>query len=165
MPQYVSVGPFPLEFGGDEKAPPAAGFLREYPPEKDGATGEPYASVDGPARWRPAAALVSGLLDLRALFRTTDDVVAYARATVIAPRDMEVTLGIGSNDAARVWLNGDMIFSWWGGRSARQNENQVKVHLRQGSNTLLAKVANLGGDWQLYLAFNDPARELTFGVN
>jgi hypothetical protein len=163
--QYLVVGPFPLEYGGDETAPAPAGFLREYPPEKGGAAGEPYASVDGPARWRQAATLVSGLLDLRKLFRTTDNVVAYAHATVVAPRDMEVTLGIGSNDAPRVWLNGDLVFSWWGGRGARQNENQVRVHLRKGPNALLAKVANLGLDWQLYLAFKDPARELTFGVD
>jgi hypothetical protein len=162
--RYAVTGPFPLEYGGDEKAPPAAGFVRAYPPETAGSGSDGFETVDGPAHWKEATTLVSGMLNFKTSFRTADNVVAYARATVIASRDMELTLGIGSNDGARVMVNGEQVYTWWGGRVARQNENQVKVKLRKGTNTILAKVANLGGEWQLYLAFSDPARELVFGM-
>jgi len=35
------------------------------------------------------------------------------------------------------------------------------VELQEGKNVFLAKVENLGANWQLYLALHDPNRELT----
>ena len=150
-------GPYPLDWDGQLNGQVAPGFLRAYPPE----TGE-AAQV----RWQPAQAALSGCLDLLPCFGETDNVVAYARCTLSAPRDMTVQLGLGSNDGVKLWLNGQEIFAWSGtaegGRKARPQENVFEVHLKQGENTVLAKVENLGAAWQLYLAFHDAERQLSW---
>ena len=90
--------------------------------------------------WRTAGTDASALLDFLGKFGTSDDVVCYARCVVVAPEDMDVVMGLGSNDGARVWVNGDMVFDLHAGRRASQNDDRVPVHLRRGENEVLVKV-------------------------
>jgi len=165
--QYVVAGPFPLEW--DEQNAPeavASGFDRAYPPETNGDPTATFASVDGPTRWQLAKADMTGRLDLLRSFVTTDNVVCYARVTVIAPHDTTTTLSLGSNDGAKVWLNGAEVFRWpsepTGGRTAAPRQDEVPMTLRAGENVVLAKVENLGANWQLFVSFHDPGRVLQF---
>jgi hypothetical protein len=85
---------------------------------------------------------------------------------VIAPHDTTTTLSLGSNDGAKVWLNGAEVFRWpsepTGGRTAAPHQDEVPVTLRAGENVVLAKVENLGANWQLFVSFHDPGRVLQF---
>ena len=93
-------------------------------------------------------------------FTTTEDAVCYARCTVIAPRAMTVEMSLGSNDGAKAWVNGEQVFSWYGGRPARPHQDTVPVRLNVGANDVLVKVVNLGYNWALYTSFDDSGREL-----
>ncbi|MBI2434820.1 MAG: hypothetical protein HYV26_18345, partial [Candidatus Hydrogenedentes bacterium] len=141
---------------------PPPGFERVYPPEAEQAAGALFETVDGPSGWHAAEAGLSGLLPLYELFSTTDGVVAYARCTITAPADGEVRLGLGSNDGARLWVNGELVYSEHGPRGGSPRDEEIVVPLRSGPNTVLAKVENLGQNWKLYLSIHDPARVYQF---
>lgn len=157
-------GPFPLEWDGKQGQSPPPGFERSYPPETALAPDAAFDTADGESGWQRATADASGLLNLREHFNTTENMVCYAQCHVIAPRDMEVRLSLGSNDGARVRVNGEVVFSWCGaltgGRLAKPHQNEIPVTLKAGRNVILVKVENLGNEWQLYLSVHDPSREL-----
>ena len=154
-------GPFPLEADLEDESKTPPGFEHAYAPERAGATG-PFDTLDGRVGWRRVSGEVGGRLALTDHFATSDNVVAYARCVVVAPREMDATMSFGSNDGARIWVNGDRVFSNPGPHDCLPHDDEVKVHLRQGENHLLAKVSNFGRNWKLYLSFHDPNRELQF---
>ncbi len=168
--EFDLTGPFPLDWDGtwfiresDGRDLPTlpAGFNRAYAPESD--SYGPYETVDGIAGWRGGHADVSALLDLVPSFRTTDNVVCYARTHVVAPREMDARISLGSNDGAKMWINGEEVFNRNDGRDARPHQDEIPVRLNAGPNEVLVKVSNLGGwGWKLYLSVWDPGRELEF---
>ena len=168
VPQAIMVaGPFALEWDGTwvnqgRGIPTSApGFTRAYPAESDTSHGI-YESLDGAATWQTLERTGNGYFDFRPVFQTTDNTVCYAQCIVTAPRDMQTTLNIGSNDGIRFWVNGELVHSEEVARGAQPGQAVVSVQLRAGRNTILAKVSNLGGGWGLYLSATDPARELQF---
>ena len=155
-------GPFQLEadLTNEESVPP--GFERPYPPETEPAPGAVFDTLDGRSTWRQADSDISGLLNLRGLFAHTDNVVAYARGVLEAPRAGDVRLGIGSNDGARLWINGQLVYSQHVSRAGSKRDDEVTVPVHKGANTILAKVENLGLGWKLYLSIYDPDRIYSF---
>ena len=168
--EFDLTGPFPLEWDGtwfiresDGRDLPTLppGFNRAYAPESD--SYGPYETVDGIAGWRGGHADVSALLDLVPSFRTTDNVVCYARTHIVAPREMDARISLGSNDGAKMWINGEEVFNRNDGRDALPHQDEIPVHLNAGPNEVLVKVSNLGGwGWKLYLSVWDPDRELEY---
>ena len=156
-------GPFPLE-GNDDGDVMAPGFERVYPPETNADPTATFATVDGTAGWRAVQADLDGGVNLLDHFITTEDVVCYARCTVVAPEAVDIDMSLGSNDGAKVWVNGEEVFALHTGRSATQHQDTIPVHLNAGTNHVLVKVENLGANWALYLSFDDPDRALTFGT-
>lgn len=162
--EWMIAGPFPLEFREETPDAIPLGFVRVYPPETNADPNTQFSTVDGQAGWKRAGSDISGLLDFLDCFATTENVLCYARCRVIAPRDMEIAMSLGSNDGAKVWLNGEEVFSWHGGRAASAHQNEIPVRLKAGPNAVLVKVENLGANWQLFLSFHDPERQLQFGA-
>ncbi len=162
---FAVIGPFPLEWDGQRSDRIPAGFDKRYPPEIRPLSRKSCHTVDGKTSWQFAQTDLSGCLDFLPFFKTKSNVVAYARCVVVSPRKQTVKVSLGSNDGAKVLVNGKEVFSWCSvphnGRSARQHQNQFDVELQEGKNVFLAKVENLGANWQLYLALHDPNRELT----
>jgi hypothetical protein len=156
-------GPFPLnrEVTGADGVP--EGFSHAYPPELSDAPYSEYQTVDGSARWKSATADISGRLDFLPHFDTTRDVVAYARCRVITPADMTAEMSLGSNDGAVVFVNGIDVYSAPApsGRKSTSHQDKFTVRLKHGPNTILVKVANFGANWRLYLAVDDPDRQLS----
>jgi hypothetical protein len=160
-------GPFPLEWDGryimvDEETVPtmAPGFMKVFPPE-EGSNG-PFETVDGRTGWKSARSDVSGLLDFLMTFRTSDNVLCYARSVISAPSDTTITMGIGSNDGARVWVNGKLVYSENRSGEAFPHWRTVEITLKKGQNSVLAKVINFGRRWKLFLSVKDPDRTLSF---
>jgi len=166
--EWMIAGPFPLEWNKEEPEdfetiPP--GLARAYPPEGPYDRDARFTTVDGPASWQKAKVDISGMLDFGRTFRTTANSVAYARCRIIAPRNMGVTLSLGSNDGAKLWVNGKQVYMRHIGRIAIPHQDKITVHLRSGPNTILVKVENLGGGWHLFLSVDDAKRELRFDVD
>lgn len=72
---------------------------------------------------------------------------SYVRTTVISDSERKVQLAFGSDDAIKVWLNGELIHAKKVNRACSCDEDKVEATLKQGPNTLLIKVVQGGGDW------------------
>jgi hypothetical protein len=153
---WMVIGPFPLEMvkQSDDVIPP--GFLRRYPPERELNLTAEYEGMAGPVKWLAAEADSKGRVNLRRWISPCDNAVAYAAAKVTAPKQVETTLGLGTNDGARVWLNNKLVYSKHTGRRAAPNEQLLPVTLRAGENHLLLKIENWGATWDFYLSVRDP---------
>src|SRR5262249_5592461 len=56
------------------------------------------------------------VIDLKAGSSTNDYVIAYAWAEIVLPEKTKGVLGLGSDDAVKVWLNGKLVHENWSGR-------------------------------------------------
>ena len=65
------------------------------------------------------------------------DIVLYGCINLYSPREQETNMYLGCDDGARVWLNGEKVFSKWrsDGSLADYNTN-FPVTLKQGKNVL-----------------------------
>jgi hypothetical protein len=124
-----------------------------FPPEREPIQmKKTYDGFGGLVKWRPYHS-AENKIDLAAFFNYRQAGAAYAVSWVHSDRDQPVTLGIGSDDGIRLWVNGVKVHDVKGGRQARPGQDMVKARLRKGWNEIRAKVDNIFGTWELYLEF------------
>ena len=136
-------GPYIAETG-------EAAFETNYGPEEGVDLDETYE--DGRLKWvrvRP------GYADGEVHGLTGDIAATYLYRTIDAPTDRTATLSLGSNDAIRVWLNGDLVHDNHTKRTAEADQDRVAVELREGRNELLMKVVNYGAEYAFYFQMLD----------
>ncbi len=56
-------------------------------------------------------------------------------------------LGVGSDDAVKVWLNGHLVHENWANRPPFPDNDRFKVTFRKGSNQLVFKIQNQVRRW------------------
>ncbi len=90
------------------------------------------------AVWQPfdAAAARGGFVDLEKLFGG-DHRVAYLVTNLVAKEAVQVTLGLGSDDGIKAWLNGELVHENMAIRPAVADSDKVAVNLNKGDNTLM----------------------------
>jgi hypothetical protein len=100
----------------------------------------------------------SHLLDFnKVLGQTTEDSVGYAVCYVVADEEVkDVVLKTGSDDQAKVYLNGKEIFKNEEARAADKDQDSTpNLTLKRGVNVLVFKVVNEKEDWSGCLRFTD----------
>ncbi len=150
MKRWLVCGPFPVFDGQkrpDDTAAQRQAFYRDYLTQHGGETqirptpqmvhqrdGKeyPWQKVESPAN----------VIDLMGLYGPKEYVIAYAWAEIDMPAATSAVLGIGSDDAVKVWLNGEQVHENWADRPAREDDDLVLVKFRAGRNHLLLKVQN-----------------------
>jgi len=144
------IGPFP--------SPGASAFDREFFPEQ-GVDLTTRCQFEGrQMAWKQVRAEgIQGVVDLIPHFEPHDNQAAYAYAEVISPSAQEVLLKIGSDDGVKCWLNGEVIHANNASRSLSIDEDVVEAALVEGTNRILLKVLNGGGDWAYALKITDRA--------
>jgi HEAT repeat protein len=118
-----------------------------FPPEKPDATDVKWTPLTGD----PA----TGALIFDNLPWFGENKVVYLKTQVFAPKAMDVNLEIGSDDGCKVWLNGTLVDAVNANRAMTLGEDKVKGSLKDGWNTLLAKVTQGGGNWSFALQIRD----------
>ncbi len=96
------------------------------------------------------------VLDFHKVFEhEQNNAVAYAVAYFDAPTDLtDVVLRFGSDDAARVWLNGALVHTVNRVRGLILDDDEVPgLTLKRGRNVLVVKVAQGIGGWGLAARF------------
>lgn len=75
-----------------------------------------------------------------------DQCVVYARSRVFSPQAQKVRLDIGSDDGARIWVNGQAVFAKNVMRPINPGDDQAEAALKEGWNDFLVKVTqnNMG---------------------
>ena len=86
---------------------------------------------------------------------TTGDVndhSAYALFSLPSDADRTgVTMYVGSDDAIKVWLNGEVVHKNAVNRPAKDFQDTFLVDLKKGDNRLLVKVSERAGAWRMFV--------------
>ncbi len=95
--------------------------------------------------------------DLNAILKSINDHVAGYMVTYIeTDTEMkDVTMALGSNDQARLYLNGKDIYAVQDARILELDGDKGKVHLNKGVNVIVFKVINEQNSWQGSMRFLD----------
>jgi hypothetical protein len=90
------------------------------------------------------------------LGKPTDDSVGYAICYIHAAQEMkDVQLKTGSDDQAKIYLNGKEVFKQEEDRPLEADDDSTYVDLRKGVNVLVFKVVNEKDDWSACARFMD----------
>ena len=141
------------------------GFNASYPPEKEIMFNASYQGLNQKVKWQKVKPALSGKLSFANYLGTMNDVVVYAVTKVWSPDERKVSMLLGSDDGAIVWLNNNNVYSVNMVRGAIKDDDEVIVELKKGWNDLLVKVSQLKGGWGLFLRFDDPEQELKYSIN
>jgi len=166
---WLVVGPFP-----SPEAEPAAGgikrtgFHQDFLETVGGETGSlkegaivPYTDAEG----QPAEAIVElvhagedGAVDLQEQY-DAEKCAAYAYALILVKRDAELGCLFGSDDWAKVWVNGELVHEVWegDGRGLAPRSDQFMISLKRGINRVLVKVDQNTGPWGFSFELASPS--------
>lgn len=112
-------------------------FNLQFGPEKDPAT----------TRWQP---LPEGeQVNLAARFPGQDNCIAYLRTQVNAPEAMPAAILLGSDDGAKIWVNGKVVHSNNIDRGEVPDDDVAPIQLLKGLNEIIVKVSQGGGGWSM----------------
>ena len=173
------IGPFDYADGG--------GFDEAYPPESlslenfAGASGI-YSNVNYPGKtsgetvgWKAYVNTSrNGSVDLNKAVGELRDAVAYGATVFESDREQSVELRLRQQNSAKLWLNGDLVFSQSIGHTGNFFDQYiVPVKLRKGPNLILVKSCQWAGaaehpflkNWQLSVRVTDATGNAVLATN
>jgi CubicO group peptidase (beta-lactamase class C family) len=92
------------------------------------------------------------IIDFDSVFKK-DFAIAYAAAEIIADSSYEAFLGIGSDDAVKVWHNGKLVHKNWIPRGISPDDDMVSIPLVKGRNQIIIAVQDIQGGWGFMARF------------
>ena len=72
---------------------------------------------------------------------------AYVKTTIISEQAQKLRLDIGSDDAVKAWLNGELVHANLVARGITPGDDKLEVSLKEGPNTLMLKIVQGSGGW------------------
>ena len=122
------------------------GYNKVYIPETETQfdTTAEYEGADEQVRWKEQADDVfDGFVDLRQIFdKNVNWSTAYAWTTVNSPDDREAQFRFGSGVQAKLWLNGEEVFTHSDSHNLGMDQDTVPITLKAGENSILVKVCS-----------------------
>jgi D-alanyl-D-alanine carboxypeptidase len=167
LTRWLVCGPFLGLRPGQENAGAHAGhaaFDHDYLTEHGGESGiQPTPGLThrhsgGEYQWREVSSDQKGV-DLGQIYGEENDAVAYAWTVIEMSAPAAVQLGIGSDDAVKVWLNGELVHENWVFRPLTLDQDLVPIRFRKGKNHLLLKIYNGDGSWGFACRLAGPEAE------
>lgn len=163
IPQWYMIGPFPNERESDVLR---YGLDTVFPPEKEIDYSKTYIGAEGQtASWKKYSTPANGYISLWNKFKPYEFVVSYAVTYIYSPEEQTVDLLLGSDDGAKVFLNGEELYRFLDVRIAAPDQDRVALRLKKGWNELLMKIENNFGGWAFYARVIDLKKNLIFSVN
>jgi len=113
----------------------------------------PTVEIDGIEHEWTAYPSYTGIIDIHRAWpqgskKVSEYVFAYAWAQVDMPEETTALLGIGADDAVKVWLNGELVHEKWRRGGAFPDHDRINVTFREGPNQLIFKIQNGQGRWK-----------------
>ena len=96
------------------------------------------------------------------------DHIVYGSVVLDSPEEQQTTMFVGSDDAVKVWLNGELVHQAFIERGADDYQDFFPVTLKQGKNVLLVALDNRGhGGFSGFFGFAPDAKYTVFqpGIN
>jgi len=129
------------------------GFITRYPPERSSSYTGRQLLKEG---WRhPEDGCSDGYIDLMKHHQKHNWSLGYGLIGLRSPGQREAQLRIGTNDAVRLWLNGEEVWRINMARDAAIDNDIVSVVLRPGLNRVLIKICNDINEWGYYFRVTD----------
>lgn len=164
---WLALGPFrePVTGRGKDMAEYAAyleiaGFDKKWLPEPG--IDEKTKPKAGVFFERTIVFADSDVIPLDAVFSPTGPCTLYLVAYVHAPSDRKGFVWLGTNDDAKLWLNGKLVAGADGRRFFSPFTAVEPVRLKKGSNALLLKVARGDRHFAVRLGFKHDSKEGSF---
>ncbi len=134
------------------------GFDAVYLPEQELDLSAEYQGLTGKVRWRslPAECVIDDFIAMDPAFTPDDWITMYAVTQFHAPQAQEAELRVGSDDAIKIWLNGELVHQNNVYRAAKPGDDVIRVQLRRGTNTLLIKLMEGILGCGFYVQFTTP---------
>lgn len=140
--------PMPVAVGWEvSPAYTAASFDEAYAKVFD-----PEPGQTGQVVWKP---LKYKLGDLANNFIAKENASGYIRGVVKMEAAAELPVTVSSDDAIKVWVNGKLAHENKASRGLNQSQDQFKMKLQAGENSILVKVSNGAGPDGFYMRFGD----------
>ncbi|MBE0535560.1 MAG: HEAT repeat domain-containing protein [Phycisphaerae bacterium] len=139
---WLTDGPYMIK-GKDSRAV----FDTPFGPEKPGEAVKWQRLDKGVGAWD---------INLEAMYGGKDHCAAYVKTRVWSPMAQKARLEMGSDDAIKVWLNGELVHEMYQHRGLTARQDQVNVDLKQGYNDLMLKVVDHEGGWQFCCRIRKP---------
>ncbi|MEA3477507.1 MAG: glycoside hydrolase family 172 protein [Bacteroidota bacterium] len=163
VPEWMMIGPFPneresdlLRFGLDEV----------FPPEKEIDFSQTYHGADREqVEWSRIFTPGHGYVSLWDKVEPYEMVVAYAFTYVYSPEDQALSFFIGSDDGAKVFLNGEEIYRFLDVRIAAPDQDTIPLNLKAGWNELLLKIENNFGGYAFYARILDRTQKIRYSLD
>jgi alpha-L-rhamnosidase len=86
-------------------------------------------------------------VDIHRVFWCAAHGVAYLGTFIWSPENMDLTIRAGSQESLKLWLNGNLVISNLTKRDFAPDLESVTVPIKEGWNTVLAKVVQDEGQW------------------
>jgi hypothetical protein len=145
-----------------------AGFDVVYAPEKEYQAGEldfnqTYSGKSEGLKWQVVSTEADdGAVDLNAVFDNEKGAIAYLATDFAAASELDGQIRIGTPNACKVWLNGELLISREVYHAGSQIDQYVApAKLKSGRNTILVKLCqneqtqDWAQDWSFQLRFTD----------
>jgi hypothetical protein len=146
---WMVIGPFDNERGGY--------FGFPYKPESETDFAAAYDGKKRNVQWRRLpVSPVLGLVDMDAMMRPNDEVLAYAAAFVYSGKKQEAALRVASDEGIRIWVNDQLVTDLDVHRNCTFDQNASPFLLNEGANKILVKLAERNGEWRFRLRITDP---------
>jgi hypothetical protein len=151
MKDWLLLGPAPANDGEPNWVESKAAFDMDHLESYEHF--EPTVQIDNKDYAWSVYRSYTGILDIHRAWpqgpkEVSEYVFAYAWAQVDMPKETTALLGIGSDDAVKVWLNGELVHEKWVHRGAFPDHDRIKVTFRKGANQLVFKIQNGFGRWK-----------------
>ena len=155
---WYIIGPFPNPRESDHLR---YGLDSVYAPEKAVDLAETYVGSNGQTvSWKRLTGKTGYDMALWQHFDPAELVVVYALTYVYSPHEQRVPFFIGSDDGAKVFLNGTEIYRFNEVRVAAPDQDQLMLELKRGWNQLLIKAENNFGGYAFYARVVDINKNL-----
>jgi hypothetical protein len=129
------------------------GFDFAYPPEKKLDLKDTYTGKNGAKfGWKEYKDFQFGkILDLASL-SPNDKIAAvmYLYTEFESDREFKLPLSLGADDTCSVFFNGKRILHEDHERAAAPDQMRATLNVKNGKNTLLIKIGQYGGGWEVY---------------
>ncbi|HEY4263037.1 MAG TPA: protein kinase [Schlesneria sp.] len=152
-------------FDGVAAGPYSADLKRHHPPEDvvqfvSKSTEASDVGTSVMVNWKNVPLSGQGVVDFGQLVDQRDYVSAYALFPIYSLDDRPAAILLGTDDQARLWLNGELVYESLSSRIARPDEDVIPATLKTGWNSLLIRVANETGKHEAFLRLSDKASDL-----
>ncbi|MEM7478297.1 MAG: hypothetical protein AAF483_25190 [Planctomycetota bacterium] len=144
------------------------GFGEIYQPESDYLSNKMNTKADYDGKtdkvaWQSVSTEAEdGAVDLAVTFNKEKGAVAYVLGEFLVPDELQCQVRLGSKNASKVWINGELVISREVYHSGGQIDQYVApVKLKKGTNSILLKSCqneqeqSWAQDWAFQLRFTD----------